>query len=217
MKKQTLGLTYALIVVTMCHLLSLTTADAQALRWMRVGPLQTFFMDYGNECELLPYNHAFLSWPTQYGDNQYTTWAKGLWIGAQNFYDPVEKKVKSLEVIGSGPRNDTVLGTINQANMIFPQSIKLIGRSVPPDVIVDGQPGSTNRLYDILDQVDPNLPCDRMIVLHFNTSMGVSVTKKVLAFTQQNHTNYFIHDYVFKNTGIYNAAGDTLQQNSIER
>jgi hypothetical protein len=92
MKKQTLGLTYALIVVTMCHLLPLTTADAQALRWMRVGPLQTFFMDYGNECELLPYNHAFLSWPTQYGDNQYTTWAKGLWIGAQNFYDPVEKK-----------------------------------------------------------------------------------------------------------------------------
>ena len=42
--------------------------------------------------------------------------------------------------------------------------------------------------------------------------MGISVTKKVMAFTQQNHENYFINDYVIKNTGIYNEAGDVYDQ-----
>jgi hypothetical protein len=48
MKNQALGLACALVGVITSHLLLPTTADAQALRWMRVGPLQTFSMDYGN-------------------------------------------------------------------------------------------------------------------------------------------------------------------------
>ena len=184
-------------------------AFAQELRWVRVGQVQTFFMDFGNECELYPFTSTnFLAWPAQYGDNQYTTRAKGVWIGATNFYDPVEKKVKSVKVIGSGPRYDAS----NQPLMIFSRSIKLIGRERPPAVFVDKANGTSNTLYDVLDEEDPSLPCDRMVVISYNTSMGVSVKKKVLAFTQPNHDNYFIHDYVFKNTGIYNAAGDTINR-----
>ena len=184
-------------------------ALAQDFRWIRVGQAQSFFMDYGSECELVPFTaNDFLTWPAQYGDNQYCTRAKGLWIGTRNFDDPVEKKNKSYKVIGSGPRYDPV----NQPLMIFSQSIKLIGREKPPTVYVDKANGTSNSLYDVLDEEDPSLPCDRMVVIKYNTSMGVSVTKKVLAFTQQNHDNYFIHDYVFKNTGIYDAAGDTKQQ-----
>jgi len=184
---------------------------AQELRWIRVGQLQSFFKDYSNECETEPAGAGsinFFSWPAQYGDNQYTMRAKGFWIGATNFYDPVEKKNKSVKVIGSGPRYDNA----NLLQEIFSKSIKLIGRTKPPLVTVDGSTGSSNSLYDVLDELDPNLPCDRMIVNQYNTSMGISVTRKVLAFTQQNHNNYFIHDYVFKNTGIYNTAGDTYQQ-----
>jgi hypothetical protein len=184
-------------------------AYSQELRWMRVGQTQTFFEDYGNECELVPFSTTnFLAWPAQYGNGQYTTRAKGVWIGAKNFYDPVEKKTKSVKVVGSGPRYDPN----NQALMIFSRSIKLIARSNPPKITVDKQNGTSNSLYDVPDEIDPNLPCERMIVIKYNTSMGVSVTKKIYAFTQQNHDNYFIHDYVFKNTGIYNKAGDTIQQ-----
>jgi hypothetical protein len=186
-------------------------ASAQELRWLRVGQLQSFFKDYGNETELEPGGNGsinFFSWPSQYGDNQYTMRAKGVWIGAANFYDPVEKKVKSVKVIGSGPRYDAA----NQPLEIFSRSIKLIGREQPPTVIVDDKQGTTNTLYDDLDDVDQNLPCDRMVVVQYNTSMGISVTKKVLAFTQQNHDNYFIYDYVFKNTGIYDASGDVYTQ-----
>ena len=134
--------------------------------------------------------------------------AKGIWIGATNFYDPVEKKVKSVKVIGMGPRYDDA----NAPLEIFSKTITLIGRQKPPIVTVDAVTGSSNSLYDVLDEVDPNLPCDRMVVDNYNTSMGISVTKKILAFTQQNHNNYFIYDYVFKNNGIYNTAGDTVQR-----
>jgi hypothetical protein len=184
---------------------------AQELRWIRVGQLQSFFKDYSVETECEPGGSGsinFFSWPSQYGDNQYTMRAKGLWMGATNFYDPVEKKAKSIKVIGSGPRYDDA----NSSNEMFSKSIKLIGRTNPPIVIVDAATGSSNTLYDVLDEEDPNLPCDRMIVNQYNTSMGISVTRKILAFKQQNHNNYFIHDYVLKNTGIYNAAGDTHQQ-----
>jgi hypothetical protein len=51
-----------------------------------------------------------------------------------------------------------------------------------------------------------------MVVITYNTSLGVSVTKKVMAFVQQNHDNYYIYDYVFKNTCIYNQAGDKYTQ-----
>lgn len=178
---------------------------AQELRWLRVGRLQSFFMDFGDECETYPFASSnFFTWPAQYGDDQYTTRAKGVWMGATNFFDPVEKKNKSVKVIGSGPRIDLD----NQSQQIFNCTIKLIGREQPPKVIVDNQNGSSNSLYDVLDgDADPNLPCDRMVLIKYNTSMGVSVTKKVLAYTQQNHDNYFINDYVFKNTGICNAAG----------
>jgi hypothetical protein len=182
--------------------------ESQDLRWLRVGQLQSFLVDYGSECELSPLSHNTFAWPAQYGDNQYTSRMKGLWIGAQNFFDPLQGTMVNTKVIGSGPRYDA----IHQGDMIFSRTIKLIGRSNPPIVVVDGQLASGNSLYDILDAQDDNLPCDRMVVITFNTSLGVSVTKKVMAFAQQNHDNYYIYDYVFKNTGIYNQAGDKYTQ-----
>lgn len=187
---------------------SIQNAESQELRWIRVNQLESYFVDYGAESEYGAIQSNFSSWPSQYGDNQFIIRGKGMWLGAKNFYDPMEKKVKSVKVIGAGPRLDPA----TQPTMIFPLSIKLIGKSYPPKVFVDGQIGTNNTLYDVLDEQDDHLPCERMVVMQFNTSMGVSVTKKVLAFTQQNHDNYFIHDYVFKNTGIYNRAGDVNTQ-----
>jgi hypothetical protein len=197
------------VLLSICSVLiagGLQIAVCQELRWLRVGQLQSFLVDYGTENELTPFNNNSFSWPAQYGDNQYTSRAKGLWMSATNFSDPVEKKTKSVKVIGSGPRYDPV----NQPSMIFPQSIKLIGRSNPPIVVVDSKLAANNQLYDVLDEVQSDLPCDRMVVIKFNTSLGVSVTKKVMAFAQQSHDSYFVYEYVFKNTGIYSKNGDVM-------
>ncbi|MBN1779541.1 hypothetical protein JW948_00305 [bacterium] len=179
---------------------------AQELRWMRVGEAQGPFIDYGSEHELL-INTNFFTWPTQYSDNQTGLRATAMWIGARNFYDPVQERDMSVKVISAGPRLPE-----NQLDMTFPQSIRLIAREQPPLVVVDDQIGTNNTLYDKPDDYDENLPCDRMIVIKLNTSMGVSITKKILGFTQQNHDDYFIFDWVFKNTGIYNADGDRYEQ-----
>jgi hypothetical protein len=184
--------------------------QAQQQKWLRVSKLHNAFTDYGSETEgsdtgnLL--NDVF-SWPGDYGLIQYTLRGRAMWIGCRNFDDPVAKKVYSYKVIGVGPRGD-----VDQLTKIFVQSFRLIGQYDHPRVYVDDQPATDNDLYDQLDEVDPNLVSDRMLVTKINTSMGITVTKKVIAFTQQFHDNYYIYDYVFKNTGIVDADGTVKPQ-----
>jgi hypothetical protein len=209
MKKREYKIQYRMLAIGLMFILvSFQYGLSQDIRWLRVGQLQSWIVDYGIENELTPVAYDNFSWPAQYGDNQYTSRSKSLWFGASNFYDPVAARTLNPKVIGSGPRYDNV----NQPGMIFSTSIKLIGRTKAPTVIVDNKLASGNQQYDVLDEEDPTIPCDRMVVVKFNTSMGVSVTKKVMAFTQQNHDSYFIYDYVIKNTGIYNEAGAVYSQ-----
>ena len=186
-------------------------ATSQELKWLCVGQLQSFIVDYGAENELHPESFNTFAWPALYGGyTQHTSRAKGLWLGAENFYDPLQNKIVTHKVIGSGPRYDEA----RQPGMIFSRSIKLIARSLPPKVIVDGMIANAYKRYDedAIDEEDENLPCDRMVIVKFNTSLGISVTKKVMAFSQQNHDDYYIYEYVFKNTGIYDEAGHVYTQ-----
>jgi hypothetical protein len=202
---------YRLLVFMLSHwvLSGVRIGYSQEIKWLRVTELQTPVNEVGAEyeSEFSQGNTNFFSWPAQYGIDQNTTRMKGLWIGCKNFNDPVEQKLKSVKVIGSGPRN-----AADRPNQIFEKEIKLIGKYNHPTVIVDGQRATGNDTYDSLDSLDENLPCDRMVLVRFNTSIGISVTKKVMAFAHPNHSNYFINDYVFKNTGIYDRAGNVHQQ-----
>jgi hypothetical protein len=210
MKKFSFKLKFQLIILTLILIIiEFYNSPAQEVRWMRVGELQSFFADYGAEPERdAIFANNYFTWPTLYGDNQYLTRSKAFWIGCRNFFDPAEDKQKSVKVVGAGPRYDP----INQPLMVFPEPIKLIAKYSHPLVVVDDQIGTNNTLYDVPDEIDENLPCDRMIIVKFNTSMGVSVTKKILAFTQNNHDDYFIYDIVLKNTGIYNSEGAVYSQ-----
>ena len=95
---------------------------------------------------------------------------------------------------------------------IFPEddTFKMIGRFNAPIVVVDGDVATENFLNDQVDEVDPNLPADRVIinVLHSNT--GLSLTRKILAFSQQYHNNYHIFEYTLKNTGIIDPEGTVV-------
>jgi hypothetical protein len=190
---------------------------AQEIRWLRITELQSPINEIGAEYEneFPQGNTNYFTWPAQYGidptaGDQNVARMKGLWIGCKNFNDPVEKKLKSYKVIGAGPRDNPA----DRINQIFEKELKLIGKYNHPIVIVDDQPALLMETahYDDLDSLDENLPCDRMVLVRFNTSIGVSVTKKVMAFDHPDHGNYFIHDYVFKNTGIYNRAGNVFEQ-----
>ena len=90
--------------------------------------------------------------------------------------------------------------------------LKLIGKTAHPIVYVDNARASRLDTYDAVDEIDPTLICDRMVVVKLNTSIGISVTKKIMVFASPNHGNYYIKDFVFKNTGIYNASGAVINQ-----
>jgi hypothetical protein len=207
-------------VCTYCHLVLListfcwmfgNTHDgyAQQVRWLRVTELQSPVSELGAEyeSEFTTGNTNFFSWPAHYGVNQNTTRCRTLWIGCRNFNDPVEGKIKSYKVVGVNSRDHA-----DRPNQVFEQEIKLIGKYDRPVVTGNGLAAGCLDPYDLLDEVDPTLPCDRMVLVKINTSIGVSVSKKVMAFGSSEHDNYFINDYVFKNTGIYNRNGDGLEQ-----
>jgi hypothetical protein len=198
-----------LLALGLMALTGVRKVSAQEWRWLRIGELQSLISERGAEVELEMGSGTqnWFSWPAQYGSEQSTVRSKALWLGCRNFYDTVEEKLKAVKVVGIGPREDT-----NWRNQIFPKKIKLLGRFTRPLVIVDDQPGTILDIYDALDEVDETLPADRMIVVKFNTSIGISVTKRVAAFGQEYHDNYFINEYVFKNTGIIDSLGNVYLQ-----
>lgn len=178
---------------------------AQEVRWLRVGNLHSWYSSLGSELEIGRTGSETeqtdgMRWPAQYvwQDN---VAGKAMWIGTTNFFDRKLNSTVPHKVVAVGTRG------ADPAGEIMPVSFKMIGRFRAPNVIVDGDPATENRLNDVLDEVDETLVPDRMIVNELNTSIGLTVTRKLMAFSQQNHDNYFIYDYVLKNTGIIDRQG----------
>jgi hypothetical protein len=141
-----------------------------------------------------------LQWPAQYPLKD-TQAAKGLWIGATNYSDIVASQTYPYKVVQVGPRSD------NYANEIFPLEFKMIGRFDHPTVLVDGEIATNLDFDDVLDEIDPNIKADRILITKIRTSMGIDMTRKIYAFSQQYHGNYFIYEYVFRNSGIVDQSG----------
>ncbi|MDW7679111.1 MAG: hypothetical protein SCK70_00985, partial [bacterium] len=179
-------------------------------KWIAIGSLHNWYSSAGCEIEvgrrhLIPDQQDGLRWPAQfkYQDSQA---AKALWIGARNYYDPIKDQTFNYKVVHVGPRH------FDEDNEFMPVEFKLIGRFDSPNVYVDGLPACNTDFMDIVDEVDPTLKADRMLYNVVNTSIGITITRKIYAFSQQHHDNYFVYEYVFKNTGIFNKNGDKKEQ-----
>ncbi|MGH7452857.1 MAG: hypothetical protein ACRENG_16025, partial [bacterium] len=188
-------------VVVASH--SLAFAQAQRVKWLRVGSLHSWYSSWGAEIELgrvpgdLTKQQDGLRWPADF-QFQDCEVGKAMWVGVTNFLDSRNNVTYPHKVVGVGPRQ----GNVVIPGEVFPQDMKLIGRFLAPTVFVDGTIASQNAFEDLVDEVDPELKADRMIVNTSHTAIGVTVTRKLMAFAQQNHDNYLVYEYVFKNTGI---------------
>lgn len=179
------------------------TVHAQEARWLNAGSLHNWFSAIGNEREhgLVTQQQYGLRWPAilEFQDAQAT---KAFWIGARNFNDgdnaPFEYKV-----IHTGPR---VLG----ADYFFPREFKLVSRLPASEVLVDGNPTFLEEV--VPDEIDPDLPSDRMIRNTVETALGLTFTREIHQFSQDYHDNYHLFDYTFTNeTGQYrNIPEQTL-------
>ena len=184
----------------------------QEVKWLRIGSLRSWISSVGSEIEigrtgLAEQQLDGLIWPAQFPLQDHLV-GKAFWIGTTNYFDRTLKNTVSAKVVCVGPR---VADPITE---VMPVSFKMIGRTYAPSVYVDDDVATDNAASDGVDETDPNLPCDRMVVSVLNSTIGITITRKVMAFSQQNHDNYYISEYTFKNTGLVDKAG-TVEQKTL--
>ena len=167
---------------------------ATRYKWITIGSLQNFFYDTGSEYEVVTYYQQQwgYTWDSFYRDQDMQA-AKGMWIGARNFFDPVQNTTYEYKIVHNGQRAVTDI----EIREYIPQEIKLVARNDHPEVYVDDNEGSdmmngADGKNDDVDEVNPLLTADRIVVNRVNTSMGISFTRKVYAVSQQNYDDILI-------------------------
>ena len=178
--------------------------------WIAVGSLHNWYHSAGCEIEVgrtyeVADQQDGLRWPAQF-KSQDCQAAKALWIGATNYQDPLSDRLYDFKVVHIGPR------VLDESNEFMPVEFKMIGKYGTPEVYVDGVSGSKLDFLENVDEIDPDLPAERLLYNVVNTSMGITMTRKIYGFSQKNHDNYMIYEYVFKNTGIVDINGTQVNQ-----
>lgn len=188
-------------IVFLAILLGAVTAQApaqQEVKWMAAGSLHNWFSSLGCEIEVGRSSSADqqdgMQWPAWY-NYQDCQAAKGLWIGTTNYVDGAGTTWPH-KVVHVGPR---VRGT----GEFIPVKFEMVSKYPPPEISVDGSPTEGKSVDN--NRVDPTQAADRMIINVVNTSIGITMTRKIMQFSNQYHDNYMIFDYVFTNTGNTNA------------
>ncbi|MBN2009787.1 hypothetical protein JW960_10635 [candidate division KSB1 bacterium] len=194
---------------------SYTVTGPYRIKWLRVGSLRSWYASAGCEIEYGRRGNAGalgasdqtdgLAWPAQFLYQEHEV-GKAFRLGTTNYTDPITGASYPHKVVGIGQRD------CNTLTYWMPYEFKLIGKAPSPLVLVDNAIASDNALNDEVDEFDPNLVCDRMIINKLHSSVGVDMVRKIYAFTNQNHDNYFIHEYVFTNTGIRDLQGTQVDQ-----
>ena len=184
------------------------------LKWLTVGELHNFFSEQGSEVENPRRTDGGVNdglfWPAEYGYDQISTAARAMWIGCEDYYEPALETTFKYKAVGIGPRVD-----VDRPNQVIEAEFKLIGKFDHPLVLVDNSLATENTYRDVLDEINETLPCDRMLIIQNHTAIGVTITRKAMAFSQQNHDDYFIYEYTLKNTGIVDAQR-TVRETSLK-
>lgn len=196
---------YLFIVVTFCLF---STIRAEEIRWLQVGRLHNWFSAAGCEPEvgrrhLVSDQQDGFRYPADRSTQDMQS-AKGLWIGARNFNDLIAGQTYSYKVVHAGPR------ILDLENEFMPVLMKLIRKQSASRVYVDGK--NSTSLYDKADEIDASISSDEMIQNVVNTSIGITITRTIYAYGHPDHDNYFIYDFEFKNTGIYDRDGNVSTQ-----
>jgi hypothetical protein len=201
-----------LTIVNFQHLTAqVLGTETQEIKWLSNSALRSWFSNMGAEpeyCRRLRATYIAvdqidgLCWPNEFNIRMKGIKSgKALWIGTTDFADPVSNTTYQHKVVCIGK------DAIYSGTEIFADELSLQGKFQHPSVYVDGVSASARDYDDIVDKEDNTLPADRVLINRFHTSIGISVTRKVLSFSQQYNNNYYIYEYTFKNTGIIDESG----------
>jgi hypothetical protein len=159
-------------------------------RRISISSLQSHFSAYGSERAWNNVYYEGLRWPADIPEQDNSV-IKRAWLAARNFTDE------------SGNYHDfssIYFHLNNVGNNQFPVELTQSAKYPKPSVHINGQ--ETSYLdQDYIDTYDPTQAPDRIITNIVNTSLGLTQTRKILAFSQKNHENYFIKIFTYTNTG----------------
>lgn len=117
--------------------------------------------------------------------------AQAFWIGVKDWTD--ERGENFPWYVGrGGPRTPGI-------GVTWPIQNKLVSRTEPTEVSVDGALSFKN--LAIVEEVDPNLPADRMVDNIHNMRPGVTVHGRFYAYANQFADNFHLHQMEYCNTG----------------
>jgi len=184
------GITFSLILTGIIFAQHPNAVDANAKSYIRVGSLQSHISAYGAERAWTGSYYEGLIWPADYlyQDNAVI---KRSYIAAKDFIDSTGFTWEYWGTYIS-------LGTVEIST--FPVRLHQSAKYEQPLIIVDGNNLSAPFMADI-DEVNPDQIPDRIVTNTVNTAIGLTFTRRVLAFSQQYHDNYFIKEIILTNTG----------------
>ena len=169
-------------------------AEAQfTFRWLNVGDFQHRFYGGGAQPEIYgPY--PIMRWPgIHHIDPGGVGYMHGMatWISAMNFTDENGTNFP-VRVSHVGPRFDGV-------GEFFEVENRLISQFEAPEMTVDGL--DTFGDLTAIDEIDSSLKPDRMVINTVNSSVGVTMKRTAIQFSNEYHDDYHITEYLFTNTG----------------
>jgi len=197
MKRVIFALLFGLIFI------SIDMKAQYVYKWLSVGSFTNMYSAIGSEPEEANSSYKFQQagfiWPTLY-KYQDMQCAKALWIATSNYLD-IKGKVRQYKISHVGPR-------VSGAGEFFPIEHKLkykYERIFPKVDLAE----TFNTYYDLPDEIDPNLDCDAMVYTKVNTSVGITVERKVKAWSHPYLDNFHIIEYTFTNTGLISNDNTT--------
>lgn len=203
--------TYSLAVGTLALLVCLFgVRDAEAQfnqKPLAIGSLHQVYTETGGQQEYWSGHptDVHFQWPAIYQDGVLR--ADALWLGARNVTG-VDGEQYDQRVVHIGPRA-TGFGEF------FPVEFTKTVRYEPTEVYVDDQ--LTLKEEIDYDEVDASLPSDQMVETRVNTLLGVTMTKRMYAWSQEYHDDYHVHEYILENTGHTGPEDDgTLADQTVE-
>jgi hypothetical protein len=170
-----------------------------AYKWMAAGSLHNWYANTGSEIEegRIKEQQDGMRWPSFYKYQDIQA-AKALWVGVTNYTD-ANGKLWFHKVLHVGPR-------VDGSNEFIPKKFVMTSRFEMPAVYVDGAQSIGERDM-IVDNVDPVQAADVMIENVVELPIGLTMTRKIMQFSQEFHDNYIVSDYTFTNTSSKPLTG----------
>ncbi len=180
-------------------------SDAQfATTWMDIGEMHHGYSELGAHVES-NIGQTGLQWPAILRLSDHYR-GQAYWIGLKNWTDPTGQ-FWDYRVARIGPRPDG-------SSFFTPVETRLTARFEDTEVIVDGVP-SFQRIADdftptmdkigLVDEVDPDLPADRVLYQKYRSILGIDTERWVYAYANEQHDDYHIIRRRMTNTGNTDA------------